>query len=86
MFATSHDDKHEVHEKMSEVQHELLTVEHSRKINKMGFKRERESEAVSIMNRIFIGTLESRRRIPPGKHAVYAYYTHTHTHTHAHTC
>lgn len=42
MFATSHDDKHAVHEKMkSEVQHELLTGEHSRKVNEMGSEREK---------------------------------------------
>lgn len=41
MFATSHDDKHSAHEKMkSEGQHELLTVEHSRKVKKMSSKRQ----------------------------------------------
>lgn len=68
MFATSYDDKHAVHKKMkSGVQHELLTMEYSRKVNKMGSERARERERVlSIMNNIFICTLESRR-IPPGK-------------------
>lgn len=48
MLSTSHDDKHAAHEKMkSEVQHELLTVEHSREVNKMGSKRER---AKSLIN------------------------------------
>lgn len=82
MFASSHDDKHAVHEKMkSEVQHKLLTVEHSRKVNKMSSEREREREVLLIMNSIFIHTLESRRRIPPGKHAVYANHTYTYAYT-----
>lgn len=51
----------------------------------MDLERERE-RVLSIINSIFICTLESRRRIPPGERAVYAYppsNTHTNTRTHA---
>lgn len=82
MFARSHDDKHAAHEKVkTEKQHELLTVD-SRKVNTMSCERER---VLSIINRIFFGTRESRRRrISPRKHAGYAYLTHTMAHAHTH--
>lgn len=35
------------------------------------------------MNNIFIHTLESRRRIPPGKSSVYVYHASTHIHIQA---
>lgn len=85
MFATSHDDKQAVHEKMkSEEQHGLLTVKYSRKVNKMGSEREGERGFSLIMNSIFILILDSRIRIPPGTHAVCVCTAHIHILTCAH--